>query len=152
MAEKGKSAAEVKRLVEIAGLKAKLSMATAQSQQIINVLSKYVEALGRVLQTGRTLVDTFDAVEAEYGECPDAGLRAQAQEHKKVIYGLLPKEAASDAEEAEAAGEGEPDRDPDGRLDAPGQGEAQQGKAAPGGAPVEGKAAPDPDAPAPSDG
>lgn len=149
MAEKGKSAAEVKRLVEVAGLKAKLAMATAQSQQIINTLSRYSEALGRLLQTSRTAVDKFKEVEDEHGACPDEGLAEQMRELHGVVYSLLPKpqEVKDDAEEADVDGKGEPERPADGGLDAVGQGEAPEGEAAPGGAQVEGKAAPDPDAP-----
>lgn len=152
MAEKGKSAAEVKRLVEVAGLKAKLAMATAQNQQAINLLAKYSEGLGRVMQLGQASVDRFAKVEAEHGPCPDEGLAVLMAEQRKVLYGMLPKEKANDAEEADTADKGEPERPADGGLDAVGPGEAPEGKAAPSGAPVEGEAAPDPDAPAPSAG
>ena len=135
-------------ILEIAALKARVSQATMQSQQVVNLLAKYSEGLGRVLQVGKASVDKFAEVEVKHGPCPDEGLATLMAEQRKVLYSMMLKEKADDAEKADAAGEGEPERPADGGVDAPGEGQAPEGTAAPVGAPAEGEAAPQADAPA----
>ncbi len=139
----------IQRVLEVAGLKAKLSHATGQTQAVINTLVKYSEALGRVMQCGRAVVDAFDGVVEKHGPCPDEGLAAHVGELKKVVYDLLPKGGEDqDVEEPEAPGEGEPGRRPDGGVDAPPAGEAPEGDPADDGAQAPGAPAPEEAAPA----
>jgi hypothetical protein len=141
---------EVKRLMEVAALKARLAQANQQGQQVVNLLAKYSEGLGRLLQQSRIVVDRETVVAEKHGPCPDVELGGFIKELRKIVYGMIPKEEepADDAEEADAAGEGEPERPADGGVDAPGKGQAPEGEAAPDGAPAEGGAAPQADAPA----